>query len=174
MTIKQKGGERRKRPQCHAERCQRQEDCCICWQENWGHFMEAGPWRTDKISIDNDGIMGMWLGRVIDWSNLREWLEKGPEEEAHCGWVWLAPGCQEADENGGKVRMRSQCLSPQALRRHDSPVLSGAKQEPAPQEGSWTPVPWQGHHVTRTPLIFFLEPVIYNIFQGTPSFYQCM
>lgn len=44
----------------------------ICWQENEGCFLEEEPQRIDIISIDNDEIMAVWLGRVIDCCNLKE------------------------------------------------------------------------------------------------------
>lgn len=47
--------------------------------------MEEGPRRIDNNSTDNDGMRWVRLSGVIDWFNLKKWLEKVPEEKVHGG-----------------------------------------------------------------------------------------
>ena len=62
MTIKQK--QIRREREWNIQWDFKDKKDYICCQDNQDCFMEEGPRRTDKISVSNDEMMVVWLGRV--------------------------------------------------------------------------------------------------------------
>lgn len=63
MTIKQKTDKERERMEIQGVDFKDKKDY-ICCQDNQDCFMGEGPRGTDKISMSNDEMMVVWLGRV--------------------------------------------------------------------------------------------------------------